>query len=191
MSPHEKIRPERDNHKLDMFPLNKISPAYKKSLYYRIAPPSERGGFLPVNCRPGDLWEEGDPIMGHRMASWRPRAQSAVCDRSFTDQQHPCILLLYLLPRTLASRLLVLHNVFSCLPPSIHVTSAADAAARIRLSSVTVGVRGERSVTGPVRRVPAAWPGERSRHGPRPPVAVGFVLTVRKPCTPAGRPVSR
>jgi len=35
--------------------------------------------------------------------------------------------------------------------------AAAAAAARIRLSSATVGVRGERSVTGPA----AAWPGRR------------------------------
>ena len=41
-------------------------------------------------------------------------------------------------------------------PPSIHVTSAAPA--RIRLSSATVGDRGERSVT-----VPAAWSADAAR----------------------------
>ena len=108
------------------------------------------------------------PEAGWRLTGWmlRPtsqaRAQSGVRDRSSPGISfHACTLHRFLVP------------------PSIHVTSAA--AARIRLSSATVGVRGERSVT-----TPAARTGDRSRDGVRL-CSVGLPSVYR----PAGQAPSR
>jgi len=88
MSPPWKIRPGRDNHGIDVFPLVKYRRPHK-SPHYRIAfqkcllwPGRQFTGknpSRPVNCRPGRVrlfW--GNPITGHRPS--RAAAESTACE---------------------------------------------------------------------------------------------------------------